>query len=211
MRGWLLDVTDLGPWERLTPDELATVLASLDEPWWLAGGWAVELAVGASFREHSDVDVLVLRASLPAFQEAFAGWDLHAADPPGTLRPWLPGELLPVTIHDIFCRRTPSSPWAFQLMVDEVDGTDWVFRRDGRVRRPVASLTGAASRPGLPVLAPEVQLLYKSGAGRPGPLRPKDEQDFDAALPVLDSAARSWLTEAMVLTAPGHPWLSRLG
>ncbi len=155
--------------------------------------------------------MLVLRPDLPAVQRHLAGWDLHAADPPGTLRPWRSGEVLPERVHDIFCRRTPDSPWAFQFMVDAVDGGDWVFRRDPRIRRPVASLAGSASRPGLPVLAPEIQLLYKSGASRPeGGPRPKDEEDLDAVLPVLDDEGRAWLTSALSLVAPGNPWLARL-
>ena len=198
-RGWLGRVTDLGAWDALSPDEVATLFAGVGEPWWLAGGWAVELAVGRSFRPHGDTDVLVLRPSVPAVQEHLAGWDLHAADPPGTLRPWPPGEVLSDEIHDMFCRRTPDSPWSFQFMVDAVDGDDWVFRRDPRIRRPVASLAGPASRPGLPVLAPEVQLLYKSGAGREPDRRPKDEADFDAALPVLSDAQRQWLADAVAL------------
>ncbi len=203
-------MTDLGPWDPLAPEGVAEVLADLSSPWWLAGGYAVERAVGEAFRPHGDLDVLVLRPSLLHVQETLAGWDLHAADPPGTLRRWASGEALPPAIHDIFCRRTPSSPWSFQLMVDEVAGDDWVFRRDPRVRRPIDSLAGPASRPGLPVLAPEVQLLYKSGAGREPVRRPKDEADFDALLPVLDRERLDWLREAIALTSPGHPWLERL-
>jgi hypothetical protein len=99
-------------------------------------------------------------------------------------------------------------------MVDDTEGPeddqDWVFRRDHRVRRPVASLTGPASRPGLPVLAPEVQLLYKSGvAGGSGP-RPKDELDFATLGPLLDDEARAWLVASLTSLEPDHPWATEL-
>jgi hypothetical protein len=87
-------VTDLRAWDALAPEEVASVFAGVAAPWWLAGGWAVELAVGRAFRSHADTDVLVLRPSVPLVQAHLAGWDLHAADPPGTLRPWPPGEVL---------------------------------------------------------------------------------------------------------------------
>lgn len=77
---------DLGRWDPLTPAEVAEVLRGLDPPWWLAGGWAIDLHVGRQTREHADTDVLVLRDDLPAVQQHLAGWDLHAADPRGTLR-----------------------------------------------------------------------------------------------------------------------------
>jgi hypothetical protein len=36
-------------------------LAGYDGPWWIGGGWAIDLFVGSSPREHDDVDVVVLR------------------------------------------------------------------------------------------------------------------------------------------------------
>jgi hypothetical protein len=39
-RGWLAGVTDLGAWDALTPDEVASLFAGLAEPWWLAGAIA---------------------------------------------------------------------------------------------------------------------------------------------------------------------------
>jgi hypothetical protein len=36
------------------------VLAGLDVPWWVAGGWAVEAFTGVA-RSHEDIDLSVLR------------------------------------------------------------------------------------------------------------------------------------------------------
>lgn len=72
-------------------------------------------------------------------------------------------ETPPPEVHDVWCRPDPSARWSFQFMIDDVDeGDKWVFRRDPAIRRPFASLSSRASRPGMPVLAPEIQLLYKS-------------------------------------------------
>jgi hypothetical protein len=86
---------------------------------------------------------------------------------------------------------------------DDVD--DWLFRRDNRIRRPVTTLFGRASRPGLPVLAPEVQLLYKNGSHRE-----KDADDFVSALPHLAVDERNWLRDALRATRPDHDWIGRL-
>ncbi len=152
-RDWLGGVTDLGAWDRIGLDELGVLFADVPAPWWLAGGYAVELAVGTPFREHGDVDVLALRSSLDDLREALSGWDLHAADPPGTLRPWPVTEVLPAHVHDVFCRRTPSSPWSFQFMVDDTDGPGSeqdvaVPARPPRTPpRRLARRTGVAPRP----------------------------------------------------------------
>lgn len=65
---------------------------------------------------------------------------------------------------------------------------------------------GRLSDGGVPYLAPEVQLLYKSKSRRA-----KDEQDFEAALPVLDVHGRAWLAETIALVeGADHPWAARL-
>jgi hypothetical protein len=96
-------------------------------------------------------------------------------------------------------------------MIDDVEGDNWLFRRDNRVRRPVARLFGRASRPGFPVLAPEVQLLYKSGSPRDRDApREKDTDDFVSALPHLAVDEREWLRDALRSTRPDHDWIGRL-
>lgn len=196
---------DLGSWEPLSPAEVAAELDGLPCRWWLAGGWAIDLHLGHQSRVHADTDVLILRADASVVQRHLAGWDLHAADPPGTLRPWATGQILGQSIHDVWCRRSASSPWSLQLMIDDTEDDQWVYRRDGRIRRPVADLDGPASTPQRPVLSTEIQLLYKSV--RP---RDKDEADFSAAVEALHAQQRRWLADALITVSPGHPWLERL-
>lgn len=195
----------LGTWEPLTPDGVAGELRGLSCRWWIAGGWAIDLHLGRQSRAHADVDVLFLRADQSQVQGHLAGWDLHAADPPGTLRPWSEGEHLAEGISDIWCRRSPSSPWSLQLMIDDAEDGAWVYRRDSRIRRPVAELDGPASNSDHRVLTPDVQLLYKSLNPRA-----KDEADFQSVRQYLDSSQRRWLRESLAVIAPVHPWLAVL-
>ena len=53
------------PWDPLTPMEVAEIFRPLARPWWVAGGYAMEHVVGRAYRPHSDVDVLVLRRTIP--------------------------------------------------------------------------------------------------------------------------------------------------
>ncbi|MFE7114692.1 nucleotidyltransferase domain-containing protein [Streptomyces sp. NPDC057654] len=213
--------TPWGRWEPAPLPEVAALFSGLaadpmrsgrGAPWWIAGGYAIELAVGRAFRDHGDIDVLLLRRDQLAAQRALPGWEWWAADPPGTLRPWREGEMLPDHVHDIWCRPGPAEPWRIQVMLDESedgggsqgDAVEWVSRRDSGVRRPVRTL-GALSAESVPYLAPEVQLYYKAKDPRP-----KDERDFAAALPALSPAARRWLVAAMDRTYGRHPWSQRL-
>jgi hypothetical protein len=196
---------DLGPWEPLTPVEVTDLLCSARFPWWIAGGWAIDLHLGRQTRQHGDIDVLVLREDLAAMQRILEGWDLHAADPPGMLRRWGSGEVLPPSVHDIWCRRDPTAPWSLQVMVDDATDGTWTYRRDRRIERPVEELDGGACGGRPRVLAPEVQLLHKSAS-----TRPKDEVDFRTVLERLGPTRRVWLARSLALTSPAHPWLARL-
>jgi len=200
-------MADLGPWEPLTPRDVQELFAGVAFPWWLAGGWSLDQLAGHQTRAHGDTDVLVLRPDAARVRAQLRAWDVHVADPPGAgmLRPWPEDETLPPALHDVWCRSAPEGPWRLQVMVDDVEGDDWVYRRNRRVRRPVATLGGRASAPGLPVLSPDIQLLYKSAH-----LRPKDEADIARFAPLLDAAERAWLHAALRTVSPDHPWLRQL-
>jgi hypothetical protein len=187
-------------WAPASPTEVAALFEQVRVPWWIAGGYAIEFAVGRPFRSHADIDVLLLRRDQLVAQEVLAGWEWWAADPPGTLRPWAAGEVLPDGVHDVWCREGSDQPWRIQFMLDESSDGDWISRRNPRIRRPIESI-GAVTDEGIPYLATEIQLFYKARG-----LRPKDQEDFEAALPVLDAVQRAWLAEAIRETHGNHPW-----
>ena len=193
-----------GRWEPAQLTELVSLFSKLPCPWWVAGGYAIELAIGRPVRDHGDIDVMMLRRDQLHIQQALRDWEWWAADPPGTLRPWIPRERLRAGVHDIWCRPGPGEPWRIQVMLDESSGGEWVSRRDPGIRRPLTDI-GNISRDGIPYLTPEIQLFYK--AKNP---RPKDEADFTAVLPVLASAQRRWLGNALTQTFGKHPWRDRL-
>lgn len=87
-------------------------------------------------------------------------------------------------------------------MVGDTDGADWLNRRDHRIRRPVADLTGPASTAGRPVLAPEVQLLHESRTPRW-----RDVADRHAVVGSPNATRRDWLRRALATVDPGHGWL----
>lgn len=197
-------VPDLSRWEPASVEEVAEAFARHPGPWWIAGGVAIELAVGRQIRDQADIDVGMLRTDHLAAHDVLHGWELWAADPPGTLRPWAHGDVLRREVHDVWCRPGAAAPWRIQLMIDESDGVDWVSRRDPGVRLPL----GRAVRrtvAGVPYLAPQVQLYYKAKSPRP-----KDLIDIDTALPLLGPPERAWLRTAIARQDPGHPWLDRL-
>jgi hypothetical protein len=72
---------------------LAQLLSDLTIPWWIAGGYAIELFSGKEIRDHNDIDIAILRKDQHVFQEYLSDWDLHKTNQPG-LKPWPEGEYL---------------------------------------------------------------------------------------------------------------------
>src|SRR5436189_5906482 len=163
----------LGFWDPLDIRDARALFSNVGAPWWIAGGHAVDLAVGRELRKHSDLDVVVLRRDHTLIRNALAGWELWVADPPGSLRPWPDGDVLPPDVHDVWCRPGPMEPWRLQVMLDESVGEDWVSRRDDRIRRPIDAM-GSFTDDAVPYLAPEIELYYKAK-------QPRDTDDIDFA------------------------------
>lgn len=188
----------------MPPLHVATLMRHYPGRWWIAGGWSLDLYVGHPTRLHEDTDVLVLQPDLHHLHDLLPGWILMAASAPATLRTWHPGETLPPETRDIWCRPEDSDTWWFEFMVMRTDGENWIFPRDGRITGRIADLDDVRS--GIPILAPELQLLYKSRI----PHREKDAADLKRMIPRLSRDRQGWLKERVELLYPDSPALELL-
>ena len=198
---------DIHVWDPLSVDEVADLLSPVCFPWWIAGGWAIDLFLGRQTRPHRDTDVLVRRDDQLSLQEYLVKleWDLHKTHQPG-LKPWPPGEFQNRPVNDIWIRKAPELPWVLQIMLLDTDGDRWVFRRDPSIYGPIESL-GLRTAAGIPYLRPEIQLLYKAKSAT----STKDQVDFDLTVPELSRDAQRWLLQCLERRfAGGHQWADQL-
>jgi len=172
--------------------------------WWIAGGWAIDLWLGSQTREHVDLDIATLRKNQRIFWRRLDGWDLHLGTAPDVVEPWPTPGAVPSPLHAVWCRRTPTSPWAFEILLNDSNSTDWLFRRDHSVRVPLAQI-GRMTSEEIPYLVPEIVLLYKAKN-----VRENDERDFEAALPSLSTEQKTWMRRALDVVHPGHAWSAKL-
>ncbi|QSB15122.1 hypothetical protein JQS43_01720 [Natronosporangium hydrolyticum] len=190
-----------GPWQPLDLPSAVHCFAAARFRWWISGGHALDLHLGRSWRQHEDTDVGVVRTDLPQLYDFLTGWDVHIAAA-GVLTPWR-GEPLQLDQHqnNLWCRRAPDGPWILDITIGEGSDQHWIYRRDQSVQVPweTAVLT---TTDGVPYLAPELQLLYKSKG-----LRAKDEADAAEVIPYLDGRQRDLLEGEL---AADHPWQRRL-
>ncbi|HUQ42220.1 MAG TPA: hypothetical protein VM052_06945 [Candidatus Limnocylindrales bacterium] len=190
-------------WDPLTPEQVAALLRGVDVPWWIAGGWALDLFMGRQTRAHHDVEISVFRSDEAAVRRHLRGWEIAiAAD--GTLTPLADGEPLPSTAHELWSRERGHDGWQLEILIEERDGDRWVYRRDHRVGVNARDI-GRFTNDGIPFIRPDIQLLYKSKASRG-----VDESDLIAVLPRLDAAQRSTLAAWISAGDATHRWLTRL-
>ena len=215
--------------------EVAAAFHSFKAPWWIAGGWAIDLHLGRVSRAHHDIDVLVLRRDQMLLHPALAGFELKKIVPhpeglsgrgtiadwkpserdgqrdagrirwrEGTITEWEAPERLELPIHQVNAYPVGKSEMSFQIMFGESDGAEWWYRRDARIRRRLDAI-GCKGQQDTPYLAPEIMLLFKAKT-----MRSYDQNDFETVLPMLTQEARGWLSAALAIAHPNHPWIARL-
>ncbi|TDW15691.1 nucleotidyltransferase domain-containing protein [Kribbella kalugense] len=187
---------------------LSAVRALFDDypaRYWIAGGWALDLFADRVRRPHTDVDVLVLARDLDQFADTFTNPRPTLEDPnTGVHRPWEPGETL-TPGPDVLAFPDDLFPAPVRIILAASDADDWVYHRGrGTVRKPLDDIT-LMTPDGLPYLAPEIVLLFKSRSDRP-----KDTEDFTDVAALLDADRRAWLRAGIEPRHPNHPWLPAL-
>jgi hypothetical protein len=167
--------------------------------YWISGGHALELWAGRSWRAHGDIDVGLLRSDIDAALPLLPELHLYVAAAGGLAR--FEGQRLLGELHrnNVWAFDPATSRWVLDLTLGDGDDLTWVYRRDQTLQRawPEAVLT---SPQGIPYLAPELQLLFKSRNPRA-----KDNIDARETLPLLDAEQRAFLFERLPAE---HPWRS---
>lgn len=178
-------------WKPYTPEQLKVIMTEYDGSWWLAGGYALELYLGEVFRPHDDIDLIIPRNQQMRLQNFLKDWHLYVAD--GDLSPWQEHEFLDSPKNDIWVLR---DDWfRFQIMFMDVTYDRWFFKRDHAIHGDLA--TFGLYIQDIPVIRPEIQLLYKFHMASP---RPKDYLDWQRTYPKLNDQAKKWLDQYVTIS-----------
>jgi hypothetical protein len=188
----------------LTPSDAGALLSTLERPWWIAGGWAIDLFLGRETRAHADLDIAMLRGDEVALPDVLRDWQIDIAHD-GAFIPWSGESPLVAPMHQFWTRRDREGPWDLEVLLEDHDGGRWLSRRDHRVTLQLDAF-GRRTDTGIPYVAPEIALFYKAKGWE----IEKNAADFDVAAPALDDSARAWLRGALEIAHPQHPWIARL-
>ena len=190
-------------------EDAAALMAAFARPWFVSGGWAIDLFVGRATREHEDIEIGVFFPDQAAIRAHLSAWEL-VVPRDGAWIPLAADEAVALPEFQIQARSAAVAPHQIDVFLNPREGDDWVSRRHAGLRVPIAALversTGRDGEPtGVPFLAPEIQLLYKAK-----PHRDKDTADLATALPKLGPRRRAWLRRALERYHAGDPWLASI-
>jgi len=187
---------------------VARLLEDFPAPWFVCGGWAIDLFAGVESRAHADLEIGIRRSDQGLLPRLLSGWKMYRFEPrdneDAEILPWSGENVLSVPVHQVMVQNSDAAPPEFEFFLQEVSRDVWSFRRMQRIQMPFGEVY-LSSVSGIPVVAPEVQLLYKSTYHRE-----KDEQDFELVLPMLSEARRAWLRSGLMSYHPADAWIDRL-
>jgi hypothetical protein len=191
----------------LSPEDVLRLveplMADFGAPWAIAGGWALDLYLGRATREHADIELAIFRQDQSNLRQHLREWTFDKVVE-GRRQPWWEVEWLALPIHELHAHPQSDPSHSIEFLLNERTADDWIFRRNPAITLPLDRAIVHA-QVGLPVLAPEIVLLFKAKSPAP-----KDEADFRFAYPALDHPRRRWLRAALKLCHPSHPWIEFL-
>lgn len=194
---------DVSKWDAWTPSDVVEILSGVDAPWYVAGGWSVDLFLGGERRSHADLEIAVPKNRFGDLAAALAEYELHVVTGGETKAVADAADL--ETTHQTWVYEPLAHAWRLDVFREPSSGDAWVYRRDERIRLSYERLIRRTDD-GIPYGSPEVALLFKA----PRAYEAKHRDDFAAALPFLGSGSRAWLVHALELAHPGHAWISEL-
>ena len=189
-----------GGWDPLDPSTIGDFMDGFDRPWWVIGGWSIEVFTGVA-RDHEDMDISILSGDAHAFRDFLADrWTPWNVDD-GWFRPFDHRFTEVRPDSQVWVRRDARSPWVLDVpFTPDTDGR-WTNKRHLDHTEDLDDVTWVAPD-GLRYAKPEVTLMFKAAQ-----VRAKDIRDAEVTLPKLDAPARDWLRRTLARFVPDHPWV----
>jgi hypothetical protein len=167
-------------------DFIAERMKDFKHPWFIAGGWCIDLGIGKITREHEDVDICIFREHAEEVLHYFHGWDIYVA---------LPGEARLkrcLTVDDIVPPRyglhLHKGNDFIELLLTNRSENKILFRKNEQIWMEYEQFVQEDAL-GRKFVAPEWQLLFKAKEGRS-----KDDEDFHSALQTQFPSS-SWINK----------------
>ena len=205
------------------------VMNNMNAKWCFAGGWAIDLFLGKESRGHKDLDIVVFKNEIHEVISYMKtkGWRIETPTRQGFL-PVTEENVSELEIDNMWCmneaypldylkvdeqgscnfyqyERDVQEVFDFlEVLLNSTEGGYFIYQQNPSIRLEMSR--AIFENNGLPYLAPEIVLLYKSKY-----LSEDNQADFDLVSAKLDSEQIKWLKEALTTEyGSDHPWVQAL-
>lgn len=194
---------DEDAWDAWSPHELAQRLREAILPWYVAGGWALDVWRDKQTRAHEDLEFVVLRDDVDHFRAILKELDFFTVKD-GAIAYLPPSAPLPSDVWQLWGGDVRQGCWRVDLMIEQGTPALWVYKHDRTITlaRPDAVRLSEA---GIPYLSPINVILFKARH-----LRDKDRMDFRLCLPELSIEEKEQLLVWLKELHPDHAWITDL-
>ncbi|MFD1176012.1 nucleotidyltransferase domain-containing protein [Paenibacillus puldeungensis] len=177
-------------------------MKSFEKPWFVAGGWAIDLAVGKATREHKDIDICVFREDANYTINYFKDWDIKVAIP-GEHRLERVDQITDVVLPR-YCLHLFKDNEFLEILLTERVREEVVFRKNSEIRMSIKDFS--KHQENIPFVNPVWQLLFKSLN-----TREEDEHDFMTYInEVNDDYSKKWLFQKLKDIKGNQKWIEEL-
>lgn len=194
---------DEDSWEAWSPEQLAAKLSDVAAPWYVVGGWALDLWQGKQRRDHEDLEFVTSPENAGHIAADLSDLTFFEAKAGALKQPdcWT---RIPDDAWQYWGADLKAGRWRVDMMLERGTSSHRVFKRDPKITQSRGQAI-RVSKDGIRYLAPANVLLFKAKH-----CRAKDQHDFQAALPKLSGEDRTLLGCWLKLSYPGHSWLRYL-
>lgn len=190
-------------WDAWSPDELHQRLREATSPWYVAGGWALDVWHGEATRAHQDLEFVALREDANAVRALLPELDFFTVKD-GAFAFLPPSENPPDDVWQLWGADRRHGCWRVDLMLEPGTPDLWIYKRDRTIRIPRADAVRRGGT-GIPHLAPALVMLFKAKYERD-----KDQADFDLFLRRSSAEEKDRLLALLRTLHPEHKWIGSL-
>ena len=170
------------------PNRISELLKNYQGLWAIAGGWAIDLFLDKETRDHQDIEIIIPRNDQLKMQKYLKDWSFQYLND-GQLVEWNKDEYLELPFHEIHGGDKNGNK--LEVLLNEVSNEVWKYRRHFEITCPISKLI-LNSKNDIPILCPEIVLLYKAKVKMP-----KDLADLRITLAEMNDDSIAWLKHSI--------------
>jgi hypothetical protein len=161
-------------------------------PWFIAGGWAIDLFLNRETREHEDIEIGIYRKNQMQLYRYFGRQRKFYIDNRNHIgkheRLVWNKEYLRLPIHEVYVEYEGLE---IEVLLNEKDEDNLIYRLNEKIKLSEEKAI-LYNKEEIPYLSPEIVLLYKSNY-----MRDKDIADISNASIGMNESQKKWLIDSI--------------